>query len=110
MIYNKIEELRKARKLSKTDFYAMIEMSGTGFRQGIENESLPYKKLKKIAQILSVPLYSLFMDSGKIVEEDMDGELLKIRLEHLELENANLKKEIEVRQKMYELLKTKVNG
>jgi transcriptional regulator with XRE-family HTH domain len=67
LIYNKIELLRKKKKISKTEFYEAIGMSNNGFLQMVENNSMKITTLQKIADVLGVPV-SIFFEDGEQVD------------------------------------------
>jgi transcriptional regulator with XRE-family HTH domain len=67
LIYNKIELLRKKKRISKTEFYEAIGMSTNGFLQMVENNSMKITTLQKIADVLGVPM-SFFFEDGEQVD------------------------------------------
>lgn len=72
MIYNKIEEIRKEKNISKTEFYKAIGMSTTGFLQMVENNSMKITTLEKIAEVLNVPISIFFEEALSGVNPLMD--------------------------------------
>jgi transcriptional regulator with XRE-family HTH domain len=63
LIFNRIEKARKNARIPKMEFYNAIGMSGTGFLQMQENDSIKVTMLQKIADVLNVPVSSFFDES-----------------------------------------------
>jgi transcriptional regulator with XRE-family HTH domain len=59
-IYDKIEELRKEKKIPKMDFYERIDMTSKGYTLMVENNSIKVATLQKIAEVLGVPVSTFF--------------------------------------------------
>lgn len=66
-----VDKLRAERKISKTAFPKLIGMSGTGYKQMWENNSMKVETLEKIAQVLGVAV-AVFFESPKedLIKED----------------------------------------
>jgi DNA-binding Xre family transcriptional regulator len=77
VLYDKIESIRKEKKIPKMDFYAKIDMTSKGYALMVENNSIKVATLQKIADALEVPI-GVFFEQGPImladepIAEDLD--------------------------------------
>ncbi len=62
MNYNKIENIRKQKKVSQRDLCKIIGITTVGYSKMIREESIKVSTLEKIAKVLEVPVIYFFTD------------------------------------------------
>jgi transcriptional regulator with XRE-family HTH domain len=76
-VYDKLEELRLARKLSKTDIANDLEITRQGYENMMKNDTMTLRILAKVANIFNIPIKSLF-EEEKVYEAPEPAPLQEI--------------------------------
>jgi DNA-binding Xre family transcriptional regulator len=74
-IYIKIDKLRIGRKIAKMEFYTAIGMTHGGYKNMIENDTIKLSTLKRIAEVLRVPVSEIFTDKKSLSDKVSDGRM-----------------------------------
>src|SRR5882757_9347578 len=101
LIYNKIEQLRKLKKIPKMEFYKEIGMTDTGYRQAVENNSLKVITLEKIAQVLNCRLSELVTNDADELQNQLAGIAFQTGVQ---IADELRKKDMEIQKLKTELL------
>ena len=116
MNINKLQDLMALRKINQRDLADMIEMSQTAISQAMNRGDFKASTLEKIAKALNVPVSYFFDESAdekKIIQNGNNNivgghnsvsEDAKLKMCEKEIEY--LKKQIEDKEKIIELLST----
>ena len=112
MNYNRLKELLKSNNYSVKSMAEKIGMSEQGLHASIRNDSLTVSNLEKIANALGVPVCSFFEEKTSSFEVGEQAPMYGTRhanfnCEKLIQENEHLKKEIELKDKIINLLEKK---
>jgi len=99
----KIKKLLESKEISASRFCKKIGVTESGYTYMIKNESMKLKTLYKISEVLQVPV-SYFFDESEVSNV---GSGPDVSLQVLKKENEGLKKEIELKNEIIELLKNK---
>jgi len=59
MVYSNLKKILKQKKMTQKELSELIEMSENGFNRSIINDTLRFKDLRKIADVLGVKVYEL---------------------------------------------------
>jgi len=65
MIYNKIEELRKQKKVSQEKLASIIDMTRNGLNLAMKNDDFKASTLKKLSDFFNVPVGYFFDEDGQ---------------------------------------------
>lgn len=104
LILNKIKILLEEKRLTINELCEKIEITDMGFRKMFSNESLKVSTLKKISEVLEVPVTYFFgEESSESKVSSVGGSSL---CEKLQAENTILKEQIEELKKDKEFLKS----
>lgn len=60
MDYNELRKICESNKITLTELASAVEMTSTGFKQAMENQTLPIKKVLPLCQFLSISVSQFF--------------------------------------------------
>jgi len=112
LVYNKIEELAKKRKISIRKLCDKAEITDSAYHNGKGNFALKVKTIMKFADILKVSPAYFFEDNGDTEYQqakDKPGDSEKTERVGLEREAELLKELIREKDKRLKLLEEKYN-
>lgn len=74
LIFRMIEDRRRDKKISKSEFYELIGISQPGYRKMVENVDMKLSTLSKIADVLEMPINAFFevADMEDVVRDHLD--------------------------------------
>lgn len=62
MNYNKLEEIRKVRKLSRQEMVDVVDISISTYKQNLSKKNMTIAVLERIASVLEVPITDFFTE------------------------------------------------
>lgn len=104
-LLDKINEVLKSMNYSFEDLAMHLGMNSQELKKSIEDSKLELRTLEFISKELRIPLYSFFrsedFSNANIVEEDTfyKNKINQMIVEQLEVENAMMRKEIDLLKK-----------
>jgi transcriptional regulator with XRE-family HTH domain len=104
-LLDKINEVLKSMNYSFEDLAMHLGMNSQELKKSIEDRKLELRTLEFISKELRIPLYSFFrsedFSNANIVEEDTfyKNKINQMIVEQLEVENAMMRKEIDLLKK-----------
>ena len=104
-LLDKINEVLKSMNYSFEDLAMHLGMNSQELKNSIEDRKLELRTLEFISKELRIPLYSFFssedFSNANIVEEDTfyKNKINQMIVEQLEVENAMMRKEIDLLKK-----------
>ena len=104
-LLDKINEVLKSMNYSFEDLAMHLGMNSQELKKAIEDRKLELRTLEFISKELRIPLYSFFrsedFSNANIVEEDTfyKNKINQMIVEQLEVENAMMRKEIDLLKK-----------
>jgi transcriptional regulator with XRE-family HTH domain len=113
-LLDKINEVLKSMNYSFEDLAEHLGMNSQELRKSIEDRKLELRTLEFISKELRIPLYSFFrsddFSNANIVEEDTfyKNKINQLIVEQLEVENAMMRKEIDLLKKQLQSCENKL--
>lgn len=102
MLYSKIKDIAREKKISLKELANKIEVSETGFHQSIKSRTMRIDVLEKISSVLEVDICTFFSDKKL---ENKDTRELKKEITTLKTDIENKDKYIKVLEEHIETLK-----
>lgn len=75
MNYNKLEEIRKVRKLSRQEMVDVVDISISTYKQNLSKKNMTIAVLERIASVLEVPITDFFTELKPNQEYKMSSEI-----------------------------------
>jgi transcriptional regulator with XRE-family HTH domain len=113
-LLDKINEVLKSMNYSFEDLAMHLGMNSQELKKSIEDRKLELRTLEFISKELRIPLYSFFrsedFSNANIVEEDTfyKNKINQMIVEQLEVENAMMRKEIDLLKKQLQSCENKL--